>query len=296
MGRIDPPPVNGDAAWVTFDTDEKSIQASQPIELFTFTLAGSVIGAYTSYSRDVVYSGTTYKAKQVRRDSIQIASADGDVPALLVEVAVNDPVVQAFIGVGVPPQNLQVTVVRLQQLSGATEQQWSGYVTQCSVRARTASLTVTALTDTTISTQIPKVVVARFCNHVLYDQFCTVSRASFLYTTTIASLTGTSLTVPSIFGHPDQFFRYGEVQHVVTKERRTITSQVGTLLMLDVAFPTTVSGAGADPNLQMFVGCDHAVNTCVSKFNNVVNFGGHPHIISADWFFVNIKGAKGVVQ
>ena len=64
-------------------------------------------------------------------------------------------------------------------------------------------------------------------------------------------------------------------------------------------------------SIVMYAGCDHsminsyafgattgftpvATSTCRDKFFNVVNFGGAPHIVSADWFFSsNLNNAKG---
>jgi hypothetical protein len=50
---------------------------------------------------------------------------------------------------------------------------------------------------------------------------------------------------------------------------------VGTTLTLDAPFPPSVTLPAA---VTLFAGCDHTVRTCLSKFDNVLNFGGHPYI------------------
>lgn len=276
---------------MSFDTDEMSVQDSQPIELFTVTAATGVIARYTSYAQDVLYLGNMFFAKQIRRSAIQVVTTEN--PGCTVEIFVGDPVVQAYIGQGVPPQSMTIAITRLQKLSGTAEQQWSGYVNNVSVRGRTAAFMLSAITDSNFAKQIPKVVISRQCNHTLYDQFCTITRN--FRNATIVSMTGRTMVLSTGFGLADQHFRYGDVQHLSSHERRSVTNHVNSgvgqcTVTVDVNWPTTV---GVGDSVQIFAGCDHTVQTCRDKFSNVVNFGGHPQIQSSNFFFLDIRRAAG---
>ena len=93
--------------------------------------------------------------------------------------------------------------------------------------------------------------------------------------TTVSSVSGVSLVVAAL-PQPDQWARYGQAYHLASGESRSVLAQVGTTLTLDVPFATI--GVGND--LAVYAGCDHSVTTCRTKFNNVANFGGHPHMIN----------------
>jgi uncharacterized phage protein (TIGR02218 family) len=111
------------------------------------------------------------------------------------------------------------------------------------------------------------------CNHVLYDRGCTVARAGFKVTTT-ANASGTTLTLAGIGGNPNGWAKHGDVVRVSDGERRSILEQVGTTVTIDVPFGTFVNG----DSVEVYAGCDWLVETCVTKFANVANFGGHPEM------------------
>jgi hypothetical protein len=75
-------------------------------------------------------------------------------------------------------------------------------------------------------------------------------------------------------GQPSQWATFGEVIRLSDGERRGILDQTGTTLTLDVPFRELVVGDA----LQVWAGCDLTIETCLAKFGNVPNFGGHPDI------------------
>ena len=64
----------------------------------------------------------------------------------------------------------------------------------------------------------------------------------------------------------------GTITRDTDGEQRTISQQVGPVLTLTAPFRTI---AAADA-VTMYVGCRKEVGYCQSRFDNVVNFGGHP--------------------
>jgi hypothetical protein len=137
--------------------------------------------------------------------------------------------------------------------------------------------------------KLPLVRGQRLCNHVLWDAQCTAPKAGSTltksnneYATTLTSQTtavgSVTLAVPgwTRFGSPvvliDGFFTFGEVH--CGAEVRMCLSHIGFAITINAPFIGAVAGVA----VTAFPGCDHAVQTCRDKFNNVVNFGGHPDL------------------
>lgn len=269
---------------MTFDTDEQSIQDSRPVEIYDFEFFTQTMRR-TSYMRDFSFGGNTYIAVPVRRSAVAVMSSQ-DIPEMTVELAMDDDVVAAYAGVGIPPQKCKVTIRRVQQTSGVARQLWSGYVSYCTHKKMTAVLRVASAFDDPLRCELPAVVVSRNCNHVLYDAQCRLTRASFAQAATVNTFSGRDLTLSTVGGNPDGTYDFGELIHTASGERRTIITQVGTLVTLDLVLPNTFDAGDA---VTIFQGCDKTVLTCRTKFNNVGNFGGHPHLTPSNFFFIDIR-------
>jgi hypothetical protein len=124
---------------------------------------------------------------------------------------------------------------------------------------------------------LPFAVASRTCNHAHYDNGCQEPRGGAnQISPTVASVSadGLTITISSIGGKPDQWAQFGEIVRVADGERRLVRSQIGTALVIDRRFLTLANGNA----LEVHAGCDHTVETCRDKFDNVTNFGGHPDL------------------
>jgi uncharacterized phage protein (TIGR02218 family) len=150
-------------------------------------------------------------------------------------------------------------------------------------------LRVPSITDDAMKVRLPTVRAQRLCNHVLYDTQCRVDRSSFQFTTTIVSQSGATLVLSSAAGKPNQWATFGEVVLAATGERRNVLSQIGTTFTISLSFVGLVGG----DTVTVFAGCNHNLFTCRDKFNNVINFGGMPHLNSTSnpW----VPGGLGVI-
>lgn len=124
------------------------------------------------------------------------------------------------------------------------------------------------------------------CRHTLYGSaetgkigYCGIDKSAFTFTGTVSSITiqKWKLTV-SGFSKDDGYFDYGTLTFtsgnnaglsVIVKE------QIGNSIsfMLPTAFTIAVGDT-----FSISAGCNKSLGTCKSKFNNVLNFGGFPHI------------------
>lgn len=123
------------------------------------------------------------------------------------------------------------------------------------------------------------------CRHNLFTQAsstnigaCTLVEGSFTYNTTVVTATSKlKFTIGSI-GQPDAWIANGILTWTsglnsgASYEVKSYVSNV-----VDLFLPTTFIVANGDA-FTVTAGCDKNIETCKSKFSNVVNFGGFPHI------------------
>lgn len=263
----------------TFAEDETSVSDSRPIELYDFDLV-TTIHRLTSADADVVFGGNLYTAVPISRGNTTEVAL-GQVRETIVSLPVNHAVAQELIGNGIPPRTARLTITQLQQTSNETRRVWRGEILGVTTSGGEddggiARLRVPNATDQAFSVALPFAVASKVCNHALYDAGCALPRdPAFRVTPTVASINGIELVVSTMSGKPDQFAQFGEVLRVADGERRSVLSQLGTTITLDVPFRTLLVGDA----LEVWAGCDHTVESgCRDKFNNVINFGGHPEL------------------
>ena len=118
----------------------------------------------------------------------------------------------------------------------------------------------------------PNIAYQAFCNHRLFDSGCALNASVYEEFETVA-LSGSELTHATFGTFADDYFTGGTVEW--NNHFRLITNHVGNTITLHIPLPY---GAGATPTLKAFPGCDKNPETCVNKFNNLVNFLGFPGI------------------
>lgn len=111
------------------------------------------------------------------------------------------------------------------------------------------------------------------CRHVLYQNRCGVDKELYRVNGTVSEALGTELGVAAVASAPDGWYTGG---FAVTEDgsARFIIKHEADRLYLNWPFQELAAG---DP-ISVYPGCDHLKSTCHSKYNNVLNFGGFPHI------------------
>lgn len=254
---------------MSYDSDEKSISDSAPVELYEFVLPTQTI-RLTSGPVAITFAAQVYTPAALARTSVPVATQTSSTE-VNVDLSLTSALTQAIV-TGIIPSKITVTIRRYQSVSAAAIILWTGYVADVRIKGGAATLRIASLYAELLETQISKAVLQRTCNHVLYDARCTVARGAGV-ATTISSTTnaGRTLVVSTVSGAIDSFYRHGEILHPITGERRTVLEQVGTTVNIISPFPSGITNA-----YTLFAGCDHRVDTCKVKFANMINFGGHP--------------------
>lgn len=256
---------------MTYDAAEKSIAGAQPVELYRFT-RGLTIWTYTTADVAIVYNGETYTPQTMRRGELaQNAEDTNAVLDLFIDRSLD--VAAQFISGGTPsPTN--VTLIRRHRDDATVGEQavlFLGQVGSVEFTAVEAHVTCVPFSRA-LKRKVPRILYQTTCNHMLYDQFCTVSAAAFTDAGSIGAITGKTLTVAAAAAKPDGWYNGGSVKD--GDNYAFIQTHVGAALeLLNLPPSFTVSDA-----VSITAGCDRRQETCIAKFNNLPNFMGWPYI------------------
>lgn len=127
------------------------------------------------------------------------------------------------------------------------------------------------------------------CRHLLFSQFdaqhvgaCTLNKASYTYTGTVSALI-TRRTKFSVTGmsQPTGWCSNGILTWTTGNNaglsHEVKAHTVGATTDIELFLPTFIPIVAGD-QFSITAGCDKNSATCISKFNNMINFGGFPHI------------------
>lgn len=124
--------------------------------------------------------------------------------------------------------------------------------------------------------QLLKVSVQKLCNNRLFDEFCALVKEDWRVDGTALTVSGSTVTATALGTKPDQYFYLGELvleKAGKTYSRLIINHQTTSILL---QYPILQLEAG-DP-IKIYPGCDKKAETCLSKFNNIMQFTGMPYL------------------
>jgi uncharacterized phage protein (TIGR02218 family) len=130
-----------------------------------------------------------------------------------------------------------------------------------------------------LNQQMPRVLLQPSCHWELYGPGCTLNSSAFTFANVVGgSSTQSAITAGTTITQASGYFTQGVIKFTSGQNvnlATTIKLHAGQLLTLLPAllFPVTVGDS-----FELIAGCDHTLETCVSKFNNRTNFGGAPFI------------------
>ena len=262
---------------------ELSAEEGNPIELYEFR-RGSEFWRYTTASNDVVKAAQTFYAEHIQRDEIRQV-ADISKGGISLVFPRSNEFAASFLGFATE-EVTTVTVFRTHFDDVAEESitYWKGRVLQAS-----ASISEITISCESVFTSLKRPGLrARYergCRHGLYSAGCTLSMSSFKLTAYVSGVDDNVLTIADAAGYADGTFTGGMLTSA-DGVHRLITSHVGSAIRINRAFE--VSPGSTDVSL--YPGCDKLKSTCITKFNNLENFGGFPYIPD-----VNPFGGRSVV-
>ena len=273
-------------------------------DCYTFTLIdGVTVLRYTSFDQTLKINGQWYTAHEV-----QIARSN---MSWTNDLSVDSLQLTAFPIAGAAIKGLPfLEAIRCGMLDGATVALDKAFLTACGKRVvgsvniffgnvgeiqagrTSAVIPVNSLLEL-LDTQAPIRVYQPACVRQLYDAACTVIRANYTATGTVAANKGAgdpSLSViPVTFtGSPHQgsgvvdYYSLGIISFTSGANSgftRSISAWDGSTVTVYEPLPFTPA-IGDTITLQ--AGCDKTLTTCQNKFNNGDNFMGQPFIPVAE--------------
>lgn len=279
---------------VAYLDDERSASDGAPVELYEFTGAVATY-RYTSGPASVVYGGNMYTpAAGLERGGISHGT-DNASAGLEVRIASSSPLAQAY-AVATPPTSLRLRIYRLQAVSGEAVTVWHADAVSISVRGAIATIRTSSLVGQALETQVPAAVVQTMCGHRLYSLQCGVDRAAYSHATTVTEIdaSGHLVTLDGLasYSYPDDWFRGGEFERTSDGQRRTIVVQSPAANRNVIRLFAPLGQLSVGDAVTLWPGCNHVhhvrpirewprveiVGHCQNRFDNVVNYGGHPFV------------------
>jgi hypothetical protein len=258
----------------SYDEYERSIEDSVPIEGYKFVGTFKTY-RYTSADETVTIAGETYTPIPVSRSNVKAGTHEDDSISLDLELPFDTDVILDYAFAQTPPK-LILTVYRLQgedPTGDAWSTYWTGRVRGFSATDRGVKIQVPSIFSLALAGEVTNAYYQVPCNHVLYGPRCTVDADANKFVTTVQTYDGTNI---SVIGEPttDNDLVGGELVCPRTGERRRILSNAGSAITVGYQFVDLQPG----DEVFLYRGCDHSLETCKAKFNNVINHGGFKYI------------------
>jgi len=266
-------------------------------DLYTWTLADGTVARYTSTDRDLTIGGVTWKAGGTTGNPMfsrsEVKNVLGiEVDELKVELTAGPT--DLIAGIAWLPAITQgkldgATLLLEQFISDAWSNTangklylFSGRVAIIDADRGKAAIGVKSSLEL-LDLMLPRNTYMTGCWHTLYDAGCTLSKAAL----TVTGVVGSSFTVSAFASNrtePDAYFALGVVKFtsgvnngVVRRVTAYTRFSPGSDGLFTVVPPLPALPSAGD-TFTAYPGCDKQQSTCLSKFNNLVNFGGHPYV------------------
>lgn len=260
---------------MSFADYETSLQNGQPVRLYQFQ-RGPIKWGYTNADRNISHQSIVYRAIEggIADDGIR-QTEDAQADTLNLTVPASLDVAQMY-RVVAPSQTVMLTIFDLHYGVSGFLVVWVGQVAGVRFKDQlTAEVQCQTLAATLERTGLRKT-WARNCPHTLYDNDCRASRSSFRTDGLIDRINGSSIGFAQAAGHENGYYAGGYIEWTSQYglEQRGIEAHVSDVLTI---YGGTF-GLAASQQIAVYAGCDRTQNTCIQRFNNLVNYGGCPHM------------------
>ena len=249
-----------------------SVSDGQPITLYQFALGNNQkVWRFTDADQDITVNGEQWLATAIS-DS---GRKTGD--NLRVSLPSDNAVAQLFRGIA-PSQSVTLTVMRLHWQDNEIRVVWIGTIIEAKRPETHQTELISAGLSSTMRSAGLRLMWGRSCPYSLYDSDCKVDKAKFAVAgLRVQAVTGTTITVGFPSQLPDNWFNAGFIEwtdSLGVREVRAVTVHHNNLLTIMGGTQKISVGT----LITVYPGCDGQVKTCRDKFNNVLNFGGIPHM------------------
>lgn len=269
--------------------------------LFQYTLIDGSIQYYCSGDTDIYYNGHTWsaggsvgpyfdkkgsKAKAHWKIGVEVdtlvfdvipgSSSIGGTPFLqAVQQGIFDGAELIMHRAYWGPQAYQTPIIPV----GAIENVFVGRIAELDATRSLATTNVNSHLEL-LNQNMPVELYQAGCLNTLYGTACTLNQASFAVNGSILSGGSSSILLATLSAATD-YFSLGKIKFTsgvnngVWRGVKQYTNGSPSSITLTSPFPETPT---AGDTFTIYPGCDKQQSTCLTKFNNLVNFRGFPYI------------------
>lgn len=256
---------------MTFWTDEKSVQDSQPVEIIDFA-CGSTHWRQCSGPLAVIYGGQTYSPQPGLRVAGFEDTGNWLRSNLEIETEWGNPLVALY--PGTPPD--AIVTVAIYRIQGANSSSWwSGYVADIRRKSGRKATIACVASLAALGTGSLALRCGRACQVPLYSSLCGVVQATYEVAGVVDGFSGLDVTSTTFATEADGYWVGGPI--TINGYGRIVLNHVGDTVTISQAIP----GLAAGQALTVGPGCDHTVATCQSRFDNLLNYKGYPYLPTA---------------
>lgn len=272
---------------MTFAATEASADAGRPFNLylFRFGTGANDFLAYTNLTDPFEFdiSGgigdpqvVTFAAEAIIHGDV---TASGTLDKTTVPVTAPDVGDLASLYAGEGPQQSVVLTI------------WQGHVGDADIKVGFSGRVISAsfgdgkieLDVEPVGTSLQRSGLTRnwqyACPLVLYGAQCKANRGAATRTTTVSTVTGPLLTLPSNWAPADLKAKHqGGVFAWLDANGRTVRRSIESVDVNSVRLSSFVEGLVAGASVTVTLGCNHLMDDCAAVHNNIQNFGGQPQI------------------
>ena len=250
---------------------ENSAALGHPVECYFF--AGTNHNYfYTTADYPVTINGNIYMPTTMQRTESEVGTQEEDNLEITITLPSDSPIVSAYT-FNVSPPDLTLTIYRFHDGDDPTLDSvvyWTGKVASFVWKGKLTEIHCPSIFAYILASNVPNKYYQTSCNNTLFDFNCKLSRADFLFTTTILSIDGTTIVLASPPPYSDGFLVTGDFSATSAQEHRMIITNNGPTITINFPF----ADANIGDSVELTVGCDHSATTCKVKFNNKKNFAG----------------------
>jgi uncharacterized phage protein (TIGR02218 family) len=256
---------------MSYDDFEFSRDSGTPIELYEFA-QGTERWNYISGADNLIYTSQNYRPLPIQRDRIK-QNTDVFKNGMKLSFPIGDPFASQFLGFA--PEEITTVVIRRGHWGdplGEFIVYWKGRILGATANENRIDLNCESI-FTSIQRPGLRAKYEYSCRRTLYERGCNVNRESFGVLREIEASSGVVLQVFGLDLYPDGYFTGGMVV-AESGTTRFITSHTAQ----DITLTRPIRSVAVGQDISVYPGCDHLRGTCLTKFNNLDNFGGFPFI------------------
>lgn len=259
---------------MTFDSIERSNYGGVPRTLYEFSL-GETFWRYASGDNDIAFKGVVYRSIAITNDGYS-SSGNPDTDEMIVRLDSRATVTALYLGTP-PSEPLQLRVRTLHRGDTDAPVVWAGLVKSGKQVSSVEFVFTCNSLLSTLDRNGLRLSWGRGCPHALYDRGCRLDPDDFGLTVSVDQISGNTITSNALSTLDNDYLSGGFMSFIGVHgatERRAIKKQNGS------SFTLLGPADGIDEGawIVVYPGCNRVTTTCESKFNNLANYGGFPHL------------------